>query len=38
MFIWDVQTGVKIKHINTAGFGEIFFHGDQKVIVRVRLP
>ena len=36
MFIWDVQTGVKIKHINTAGFGEIFFHGDQRVITLIK--
>ena len=37
MFVWDTQTGVIIKHINTVGFGDIFFHRNQRMITLIRL-
>lgn len=36
MFVWDTQTGVIIEHLNTMGFGEIFFHRNQRMITLIR--
>ena len=35
IFIWDIQTGVIIQKVNTAGCGEMMFHEDQSAITLI---
>ena len=35
LVVWDTQTGVIIKGVDTQGYGRVMFHGDQRTITLV---